>query len=230
MANEINTYRYERKFLVSDLSKYEIEALVKLNPAMFSEIYYERIVNNIYFDSLGFHNYYANVDGLKDRTKCRIRWYGEMLGHIKKPVLELKIKSGLLGRKRSFPLIPFTVDEHFKIETISEVLKQSQVPGFLEIDLSVLQPSLLNRYTRRYFQSADRKFRITIDTNLEYYRINPFGETFLKKTVDTHNVVVELKYDQDLDHLAGKISAHFPFRMTKNSKYVVGVQNVNHIW
>ena len=47
-----NNWRFERKFLISQMSEPEIEAVVKSHPAMFSEIYHERHVNNIYFDSL----------------------------------------------------------------------------------------------------------------------------------------------------------------------------------
>jgi len=32
-------FRYERKFLISGLTKAEVESIIKLHPAMFSEIY-----------------------------------------------------------------------------------------------------------------------------------------------------------------------------------------------
>ena len=36
-------------------------------------------------------------------------------------------------------------------------------------------------------------------------------------------VIVELKYDQQYDPAATKISREFPFRLSKHSKYVQGV-------
>ena len=39
---------------------------------------------------------------------------------------------------------------------------------------------------------------------------------------DLHNVV-ELKYNLENDRLANSISNQFPFRLSKNSKYVNGV-------
>ena len=102
MENIANKYRYERKFLIRDLSVQEIETIIKLHPNFFSEIYYQRNVNNIYFDSLELESYQDNVTGSAQRVKTRIRWYGELFGLIEKPVLELKIKSGFLGRKESF--------------------------------------------------------------------------------------------------------------------------------
>ena len=87
-------YRYERKFVTSELSKYHVESIVKTHPAIFSEIYQLRNVNNMYFDSFRLVNYSDNVDGSSDRIKIRIRWYGELFGKIKNPVLEIKEKKG----------------------------------------------------------------------------------------------------------------------------------------
>ena len=79
-------YRYERKFFISKLTKYEVESLIKLHPAMFSEIYFPRFVNNLYFDSFNMKSYFDSVDGSPNRRKIRIRWYGDLFGDIEKPV------------------------------------------------------------------------------------------------------------------------------------------------
>ncbi len=216
-------YRFERKFFISDLMRQEILALVKLHPAMFSEIYHERSINNIYFDTPTLQYFYATVDGLGRRKKCRIRWYGDLLGHIAKPVLELKIKEGFVGRKESYALTPFALDENFQFGTANEVFKNSALPAKLKMELFSVQPTLLNRYHRRYFQSVNRHYRITIDSDLEFYRPKARGNTFLHKTLDRNNVIVELKYSNEKDFHADSISRHFPFRVTKSSKYVLGV-------
>ena len=88
-------YRYERKSVISELTKNEIKALIKLHPAMFLESYPPRFVNNLYLDSVGMNNYFDNMAGLKERVKVRIRWYGRLFGSVEKPTLELKIKNGL---------------------------------------------------------------------------------------------------------------------------------------
>lgn len=98
-------YRKERKFVVSGKSATAVEFFIKVHPAMFSQPFPPRFVNNIYFDSKDFHNYGDNVIGTANRVKFRIRWYGEQFGYIKKPVLEIKIKKGLAGSKRHYPLI-----------------------------------------------------------------------------------------------------------------------------
>ena len=87
-------WRYERKFFISGLKKEDIEFMVKLHPAIFREIYHERTVNNLYFDSYEMKSYLDNVSGNSQRAKVRIRWYGDLFGIIEKPVLEVKIKRG----------------------------------------------------------------------------------------------------------------------------------------
>ena len=90
-----NIYRYERKFFIDNMSKRKVESIIKLNPANFKEIYKERIINNIYLDSLSKNSYTDNIDGNMERTKSRIRWYGSSFGEIANPILEFKIKKGL---------------------------------------------------------------------------------------------------------------------------------------
>lgn len=221
---DASEYRYERKFLVSNLNKSDIEALIRFHPAAFSEIYYERTINNVYFDSSTLDSYFAAVDGELNRTKCRLRWYGELFGFVKKPVLELKIKKGLLGTKKSYPLQPFIFEKGFKTRILFDVLKKSALPDALLLGMQTLQPILVNRYSRKYFQSADQNFRITVDTNLEYYRIDVHNQAFLYRSVDRTRIVVELKYGQKFAKEAHRISNVFPFRMTKNSKFTNGIQ------
>ena len=95
-AKNSELFRYERKFKISEIDRNYVETLVKYHPAMFSEIFHERIVNNIYFDTLNMDYYYDNKSGSSKRMKVRIRWYGNQFGLIEKPVLELKIKDGLI--------------------------------------------------------------------------------------------------------------------------------------
>jgi hypothetical protein len=215
--------RYERKFVVTELTRHEVEAVIKLHSTMFVEIYHPRYVNNLYLDTWNLGDYFANIDGVKDRSKVRIRWYGNLFGAIDEPALELKVKNGSVGRKERFPLTPFSVDERLQLDTILDVFRRSEIPGALGLDLASLQLSLLNRYRRRYFQSVDRRCRITVDSELTFYQVGGHSNSFLHKSVDQINTVVELKYSPGEDEYVRQIASLFPFRMTKSSKYVDGV-------
>ena len=86
---------------------------------------------------------------------------------------------------------------------------------------------LLNRYKRKYVQSSNSDYRITVDTNMVYYDINSCNNFLLNKAVDYSNTVVELKYNYGKDDCAEHIVKHFPFRLTKSSKYVTGIEAIN---
>lgn len=223
MDNE-KKFRYERKFIVPEMSLSEIRHLILNHPAMFSEIFHERKVNNIYLDFYGMTNYHENLAGQAQRIKIRIRWYEKLLGKITNPILELKIKEGGLGRKRSFKLQPFVLDKTFSFEKLQkEVFKKSNLPIEVIELLKMSHPVLLNSYTRRYFISADKHYRITLDNNLSFYRIKNRNNSFREKFTDNYINILELKYLEERDSKASKITSGFPFRLTASSKYVYGV-------
>lgn len=226
-SENIEDYRYERKFFITELSREEAIHVVKSHPACFTEIFNERFINNIYFDSQDQVNYIENVEGNADRTKYRIRWYGDLMGHVKKPVLELKIKKGLLGRKRSFKLMPFDFDTTLNIHVLRNVFRNSVLDADVAREIMIQDPLLVNRYRRRYFMSADKNYRITIDDDQSFYKIKRLNNTFIRRDRDKTSIILELKYDQSLFDEAHTISNLFPFRMTKSSKYVRGVDSIH---
>ncbi|MFC1952566.1 polyphosphate polymerase domain-containing protein [Chloroflexota bacterium] len=220
------SFRYERKFLVSQLNRHEVESIIRLHPASFSEIFHPRYVNNIYFDTVDMSAYQDNSIGISDRMKVRIRWYDEIFGIIKEPVLELKTKRGLLGSKKRFPLSSFYLDSSYSLKSQKGIFSESDIPEILRDYLKSLKLALLNRYHRKYFQSTDKRFRITIDFNMEFYRLDPANNSFLEKVADRTNTILELKYSDEDDEEARFITNSFPFRMTKSSKYVTGIEDL----
>lgn len=223
-----HNYRYERKFTIPDnFSFTEIEHQVKRNSALFREVFHQRQVNNIYFDTLGYNDYFDNVLGVSERKKIRIRWYGNTLGLIDKPVLEIKIKKGLVGDKWSFPLESFKLDNNFTNKYIQSILKQSKIPLPILEGVKMTIPTLLNSYSRTYYISADKKFRITLDFDLAYHQIDVRFNNFDKNPKRDNNKIVELKYGLMDDDQAKHITSQFAFRLNKNSKYVNGIDAHN---
>ncbi len=218
--------RYERKARVTELSYFQLELQVKTHPAIFSEIYRERHVNNIYLDTLTLTSFEENVSGIQDRAKLRIRWYGDPLGAIAKPFLEIKFKRNTVGGKRRFALTPLSLETPFEGRHLTRWLRQQDLPGSVRAILASLEPRLLNRYSRRYFETQDHRFRITLDRRLQYYRLHSGKNFLLQKAAEPEVVVVELKYDVADDIGADDISSRFPFLWTKNSKYVTGIEQL----
>lgn len=226
MGKDNIVWRFERKFFINDMLREEVEMELRKHSSFFYPIYHERHINNIYLDSIGFKNYFDNVDGKAQRLKYRIRWYGDLFGYIAKPVLELKIKEGLLGRKRSFVLKPFTLDKNFTYDMLLDAARGADLPEDIMEEMLSFRPALLNRYRRKYFQEITERFRVTIDDNLNFYKIDNHHNTFANHTEDKESLIVELKYDEDHDEQATEISHAFSFRMTKSSKYVSGVDYI----
>lgn len=228
MINLENKYdwRFERKFMIAGVSKYEVEDIIKYHPAMFVEIFHLRNINNIYLDTYAHTNFFKNVDGQSQRIKVRVRWYGELFGEISNPVLEFKIKSGQLGRKVSFKLPCFNLDNNLTNSMLHKIFNKSELPDAIKIYLKDFDYTLINRYSRRYYQTSDKKYRVTMDFNMRYIKLLSHQENnYLEQFIDDRSTILELKYLEEYDETAGEITNYFPFRMTKSSKYITGIEN-----
>jgi SPX domain protein involved in polyphosphate accumulation len=214
-------FRYERKFKIDSLSLPQIESIVRSHPAKFEEAYEPRKVNSLYLDDINMQNVEDNLAGLANREKERVRWYGETFSETKSPILEIKIKRGLLGTKEHHPLKPFILDDSFCKDSIQKLFEDSNLPEYNMHILNFRNPTILDVYTRKYFVSSDKKFRLTLDFDIKYFKVNQLFNTFLE-SVSSTDVVLELKYEAIFDNEVESITNYFPFRVTKSSKYVSG--------
>jgi hypothetical protein len=71
--------------------------------------------------------------------------------------------------------------------------------------------------------SSCKRFRLTFDFNLSFYDIKMYKE----KVVD--HKVIEIKFNKSYISNVSKLTAHFPFRLNKSSKYVVGVNELTSL-
>ena len=223
--DERTDLRFERKFTTQRHPRVVI-ALVKSHEAHFREIYHQRRVNNIYLDTLGYESFYDNTDGLSRRTKTRIRWYGNLRGTPDSMQLEYKHKRGLLGFKDTFAVQPFKVGAGMRSQSVHGALRGSDLPPTVQNHVRGLEPALLNSYERRYFVSRDERYRVTVDWDIKSWQLAR-GSNSLIGAVREPSVVVELKYDSDDDRDAHAISQLFPFRVSRNSKYVAGLASTH---
>lgn len=215
-------FRYEKKFLAINSSYNEVNLMIKRHPYLFKKKYDERFVNNIYFDTLDYSLYSNHVDGKSHRYKIRVRWYNKLIEEIKKPVLEIKTKENYLGKKEYYSLDKIRLHENLTTDELDYLIKKKNIPEKVKV-LNV-KPVLINRYLRNYFESADKKYRITLDTNLSYYSFLHKSKLFEKIYQDKGLVIVELKYGIKENNYVSNISSYIPYRATKSSKYIRGIQ------
>ncbi len=223
---ELINYRYERKFVAEHFSPVETEAVIKQNSAFFTPLFHPRGVNNIYFDTPRLDCYFDNLFGNGNRWKVRVRWYNDVFGEVDSPILEFKIKKGLVGTKKSFRLPDFQIDkDSFDAGLLLQLFEKAELPADVKERLATMQPVLLNSYQRSYFSSFNKKFRVTIDSELEYYNLRSSWNSFRFKFAEQRKTVVELKYDEEWNNEADTITNQFPFRLNKNSKFVTGINH-----
>jgi hypothetical protein len=220
--------RRENKFVFPETDLGSVRSSILISRFLFSEIFTERRVNNIYLDSMTFANLKDNLNGVQNRIKHRIRWYGDGLD-IKKPILEYKIKQGELGYKEYFSLPKFKFDETFDYDEYLEVIYQhskgrSPEDAVMYSEIQGEIPTLCNSYLRRYYLSGDGKYRLTIDKDITYKSIGRrFDGSF---SFSEDKIVVELKYDDEHVKGVSRIMQDLGLRVSRNSKYVIGMQGI----
>lgn len=107
----------------------QLKTLIHLHPMVFSTAYPDRSVNNIYFDTEDFQYYRDNVEGVSNRRKIRIRWYGDWENREVSPVLEYKIKRGPVGYKTSYKLAPVKMNSSdFRVGNILDQMLKCDLP------------------------------------------------------------------------------------------------------
>ena len=208
--------RYERKYRINGVAPQIIRQGIRFHPAGFRSAFSSRQINNIYFDTPSFNTYKDNVLGLAERKKYRVRWYGKDLLNIESAVLEIKIRQHELGKKISFDIGDFSFLD------INSLI--SKVNNFCPESFGLLRPSLYNSYLREYWETADKLFRLTLDDNLQFAPLIPqpfVGRQVLKE----FNVsILELKYEESQELYVDRITQNIPYRRTKNSKYISGIE------
>ena len=225
---ENNDYRFERKFIIPFHYQDFIYEIISNFPSRFIEIFEEREINNIYMDTVNFDIFKENIDGLSNRNKIRIRWYGEKYGPIKGK-LEIKSKTGKVGKKTYFKIDNFNFNSKSNFKDIRNEILKNNIPHTLKEYFIKSYPTLFNRYSRRYFLSHDSKIRITIDFRINNYKISnsPINHILLPYSIP--HMIMEVKYSSKEDIGENIISSALPFRSSKYSKYITGLLHLEGI-
>lgn len=225
-TSQYHSLRFERKFIFEGMLLEDIiNNVVLCNPYCFKEIFHRRSVNNIYFDDQNMSFYRQNVAGDANREKYRLRWYGDDFTQVTNPTFEIKMKYGETGDKYSYKLkgTSFNLTET-QADGAQKLVEETLIAEEnikLYNNLRQLEPALYNTYERRYFLSHCERFRITLDYNMSFYNIK--SSDFLQSKISADDIVLELKYERAHDDESRNLTQLLPVRLSKNSKYVRGV-------
>jgi hypothetical protein len=100
------------------------------------------------------------------------------------------------------------------------------LPEAVRAALGLLVAASLMRYRRLYYLTADRRFRLTLDADLAFYRVL-HGSRRLVRLPDTYRgTVIEAKYGSEDDEAARPVLEALPFRWSRFSKYCAAFEGV----
>lgn len=221
----LDNLRYEIKLVCDHHRLPQARSWVRLHPAGFVVAYPPRRVNSLYLDTPHLSSLNANLEGVTERQKLRLRWYGDAVTDIQ-PYLELKQKRNLLGRKERY-LLPCRLDLTLPWREILGTIRAetSSLPDILASMLQTVdQPTLLNHYQREYYVTPDRAIRATLDYAQVAYdqRLSPRPNLHLRLPI-ADAVVIEVKTSDEQAERLQEVVAQFPVHRHRNSKYVGGL-------
>jgi len=216
--------RYEIKFVAYEMHLHSVLLWIKSHWASFYSPYPDRWVNSVYFDTHDYRSFTENLSGASSRIKLRYRWYG----HTNQPspgVLEIKCKRNYFGWKKNFLVKnPVFQEGNSWTDIKKEIHDQISDEGRNWIKHQPF-PVFINQYHRKYYVSRDGRVRITVDTKQnvwdQRYKRYP---NLAKKTNIPKTLVVEVKFDRKDQEYASEIIQGIPLRVSRNSKYIVGVR------
>jgi len=215
--------RYEKKYKTNEIYLPQILSLIKINPAGFSEVYKERVVNSIYFDSYNFQLYNDSIDGSLKRTKLRIRWYDNE--KIINSFLEIKKKVGDRGDKFRYNLNPIKCDKEISRDYLNDLLKESNIEDKnLLNNFGYYNPIFICSYKRKYYLSSNKQIRLTVDYQISYASFS-YQDSLsnLNKFYDS-SLVLEYKYPYYLNSNFFISENILNLRRTRFSKFSNGIE------
>ena len=218
--------RYELKFVTYDVNYFLIKHWIKMSQHNFFREYENRIVNNIYFDSLNFKSFSDNVDGQSKRVKTRYRWYGKFekqsYGN-----MEFKIKRNVFGYKKTYNIKDLIINEKKNFRYINNKIF-NELPQNIGIFFKQNDnPQIINQYEREYFKTKNQKFRVTIDRNIKIFdQRKSNNPNISRKTISQNYIVLEIKFDRKSRKDIEDLISNIPIRISKNSKYINAFRSV----
>lgn len=224
MDLENKEYRYEKKFVIQNSFNFLINRYIKSNKLLFRKQFNERTVYTIYFDNNNLDLYYQNINGCNNRKKIRIRWYSSKSNFFI-PILEIKTKKGNLGKKIKIPLKKLNKNSNSNLQDIFNAILKDKYDKKITNILYNFKPNLFVSYNRDYHLSRSVDCRLTIDKNIKFHSIK--GGKINNLYRPYNKTLIEIKYPQTLESYFLDGINEIPFRITKHSKYVEGINMVN---
>ncbi len=221
--------RHEVKFATYAKDYAHVRSWLNLQAECFTSSYAPRHVSNLYFDTFDFHAYQENLAGVSNRTKVRLRWYGDD----ELPdaaTLEVKRKKNKLGWKLRFPLDGLSITDDTPWSRIDQKFRQQLSQDALFWIQQNPLPAILNRYRREYFVSRDGSIRATIDTQqIAYDQRYHRTPNITRQAIAQDLLVIEFKFRPEDFTKASRLLSTVPLRIGRHSKFMNAMRSVGFV-
>jgi hypothetical protein len=212
-SETVSLIRFEKKWLFKNTLYPEILLSLYRSNFFFKEHHSSRFINSIYFDTNNLDCINDNLDGVNIRKKFRVRWYGDNK-ILNSPNLEIKCKKNFESYKKIISLNKFKnfdITKNGNIDLLTQYINRDVL---LNINL---KPINLIHYQRLYLISSNKLIRATLDFNIKNKKIINFSNPFF---ANFNDVILELKYDTNLDNYVRTNLNQMNTRYSKSSKYI----------
>jgi len=206
--------RYERKWVFHSIDHNQLFILLNRSNFLFMNQFSDRQVNSIYFDDENYTSIKQNIDGISEKKKYRLRWYGDFK-IITNPTFEIKIKKGFEVSKKNFDLPEMS---NLNLLDYNDVEKIELLINNNFNFKNKLFPILTTHYLRSYFISSNKLVRSTVDRNLKSLLL--YKNRNLNIIKEYQDIILEFKYDLNLDEYVRSNLGNISSRLSKNSKFI----------
>ena len=229
--------RFEFKYVLdrdlSALVKQEVSEFMEIDPFVKKQQLEDYYVRSLYFENKVFQNFYEKIDGVKNRTKYRLRTYSA-----EKSTSPVFLESKNRNNNRVHKL-----RQEIRIEDVDHILHNPHdilekyrtgiFDGFyFECIKYKIKPVVLIEYMRAPFVSEhDGKFRITFDTNLrggsseQLWGSKNLGIAW-KWLIPQHDIM-EVKFNRRVPVWFHRIVQSHGLQRVSISKFVLGIDRLN---
>jgi len=194
------SFRKEKKFQISNSETIKIKKEFFIDGM--KNLYPQRIINSLYFDTKDFRLFQDSEDGVLPRKKIRIRWYGNSKNYAK----ETKISS---------------IEGRYKIKQTHIFTSSYENTTLFDQQYGILFPSLIVQYEREYY--LFNKVRITFDRNITYNNLNHITKPMYIENMCVMEIKAPANFSEDY------IEKIFQYPTSRFSKYCRGVLNTHKV-
>ena len=215
--------RREIKFVTNKHNIHLLNSWINSSSPSLYPAFPDRVISNIYFDTDDYFSYRENLSGASYREKLRLRWYGATFTNIIMPNLELKVKKNRIGWKFKQVLEgPNDISKPWL-----SIFEKQNLNSLQEPASRLTTPTLMNQYSRKYFESKSSPLRVTIDTDLKFFEALP-DKSFnnFSPTLGPDIIIIEVKFPLDISESVIDLINTMPLSSNRGSKYAIGIQTV----